>query len=136
MKFLLGICGFLVLSAPGVNGGARLTLAVSPAQSFAPSTVRIRARVEPSVENRALAVIADSGEFYRRSDIQLNGDRTPATIMFEFPSLPGGDYDVVAVLVDSAGRQRASARASLSVMAAGRLSEAPLSRMPRHVVRS
>ena len=120
MKFLLCICGFLVLIAPGVNGGDRLTLAVSPAQSFAPSTVRIRARVEPSVENRALAVIADSGEFYRRSDIQLNGDRTPATIMFEFPSLPEGDYYVVGVLVDSAGRERASARTTMRVISSGR----------------
>jgi len=119
MKLSLCISSFLVLIAPGVDGRDRLTLAVSPAQSFAPSTVRIRARVEPSAENRALAVIADSGEFYRRSDMQLDGDRAPATIMFEFPSLPEGEYNVLGVLVDGAGRERASASTAIRVISSG-----------------
>ena len=62
----------------------QLRLAVSPAQSFAPSNLNIRARVVPHVDNRALTIIAESADFYRSSQISLEGDHSPATINFEF----------------------------------------------------
>jgi hypothetical protein len=112
------ICGFLALVAIPVNGGGRLTMNVSPAYSFAPSFLRIRVRVEPSAENRSLEVIAESAEFYRSSQIPLDGDRAPRTIVVEFPSVPAGDYDIAGVVTDRTGRQSA-AREHVQVIGMG-----------------
>src|SRR5438132_6176518 len=94
MKTALGICGLIVLTVLPVDGGERLKLAVTPMQSFAPATVRVRTRIEPSAENRILTIVADGEDLYRSSEIQLNGDQAPKTVELLFSALPGGDYDV------------------------------------------
>jgi hypothetical protein len=98
------------LSAISASGGEQLRIAVSPAQSFAPSNLNIRARLVPSAENRALEVVAESGDFYRSSQITLEGERAPATIVFEFRGVPGGEYEVYGILTDSGGHRRAVAQ--------------------------
>jgi hypothetical protein len=112
----LWISGLLVLTVLPAQGNEPLTLAVTPAQSMAPATVRVRARVEPSAENRKLTIIADGDDYYRSSEFQLEGDQAPPTVELRFPSLPGGNYEIYAVLIDSAGRQRAIARRSARVL--------------------
>ena len=116
MRTALWICGLVVLAVPPVNGGEPLRLAVTPAQSLAPATVRIRARVEPSAANRLLAIVADGDEFYRSSEIQLEGDQAPATVELQFSNLPGGNYEFSAELIDNTGHQRAIARRSARVV--------------------
>ncbi len=103
-------------SALSLNASERLAIAVSPRQSFAPASLAVRVHVAPDVANRALEVVAESAEYYRSSRIQLDGDDAPATSLLEFRSLPGGDYDVRAVLIDNTGRQRASAREHVIVL--------------------
>lgn len=107
MRTALGICGLIVLTVLPVDGGEPLKLAVTPAHSFAPATVKIRARIEPSAENRVLAIVVDGADFYRSSEIPLDGDQAPRTVELQFTALPGGDYDVYAVLTDGVGRRRA-----------------------------
>ena len=104
------------LTSISTSGGEQLKIAVSPAYSFAPSNLRIRVRVPPNAQNRALEVVAESGEFYRSSEVQLEGDHAPATIVFEFRSVPSGDYDVYGVLIDTMGQQRAIDRQSVAVI--------------------
>jgi len=106
MRNALLMSGFLALVALPVDGNEPLTLAVSPAQSFAPAVLRVRIRVEPSVANRSLEVIADSGDFYRSSEIQLEGDRSPATMNIELRGVPVGNYRVVGILRDREGHER------------------------------
>jgi hypothetical protein len=106
----------LLLTSISASGGEQLKIAVSPAYSFAPSDLRIRVRVPPNAQNRALAVAAESGEFYRSSQVQLDGDHAPATITFEFRGVPGGDYEVSGVLIDTMGRQRAIDHQSVAVI--------------------
>jgi hypothetical protein len=89
---------------------------VTPAQSFAPATVRIRARIEPSAENRILAIVADGEDFYTSSEIPLDGDQAPKTIDVRLPNLPGGEYDVYAVLRDASGHERAVVRQPARVL--------------------
>ena len=89
---------------------------VSPALSFAPANLVIRTTVQPDADNRAMEVIAESGDFYRSSAVQLEGDRAPRTATFEFRSLPPGEYSVTAVVIGMDGRQRALARSSVNVM--------------------
>ncbi len=92
---------------------------VSPAMSFAPANLVIRTTVEPDADNRAMEVIAESGDFYRSSAIQLEGDRAPRTVTFEFRSLPPGEYEVKAVVIGTDGQQRALARSHVNVMETG-----------------
>jgi hypothetical protein len=109
----------LSLSTISVNGGEHVRVAVSPLISFAPSNVRIQVRMVPSDDNRSLEVVAESGEFYRSSQVQLEGATAPAAMLFEFRDLPGGDYHVYGILTDSAGGQRAIAHQTLKVLPVG-----------------
>ena len=116
MRTALGIVAVIVLTVLPVDGGEPLKLAVTPAQSFAPATVRIRARIEPSDRNRTLTIVADGAEFYRSSEIQLDGDQAPKTVELRFTDVPSGDYEVYAVLTDAFGRQRALVRQPAKVI--------------------
>jgi hypothetical protein len=118
IRMSLVLSTLLLVTSISASGGEPIQVAVSPSISFAPSNLRIRVRVTPNPENRALTVVAESGDFYRSSQIQLEGDHAPATTMIEFRGLPGGDYEIVAALVDSVGRQRAVGRQSVSVIPA------------------
>jgi hypothetical protein len=106
----------MILAVLPVDGGEPLKLAVTPAQSFAPGNVKIRARIEPNAENRTLIIVADGPDFYRSSDFQLDGDQAPKTVELRFLELPGGEYDVYAVLMDAFGHQRAIVRQSANVI--------------------
>jgi hypothetical protein len=110
------VCAVIVLTVLPVDGGEPLKLAVTPAQSFAPGFVRIRARIEPNAENRLLTIVADGADFYRSSEIQLDGDQAPRTVEVRFADLPGGEYEVYAALTDASGRQRAAARQPAKVI--------------------
>ena len=82
--------GFFLSAAMTANAGARLTIAVSSSQSFAPTNLMVRVHVPPDDANRALEVSADSGEYYRSSRIQLDGKDARRTITLEFQRLPQG----------------------------------------------
>ena len=97
----------------------RLTIRVSPSVSFAPANLIVRATIEADADNRGIVITADSEDFYRSSEIQLEGDRAPRTNMFEFRSLPSGRYNVSAALIGSDGRQRVVVRQQVNVMASG-----------------
>ena len=109
-----------ILASTAVGGAKeRVSIRVSPAFSFAPANLVIRASVEPDAQNRSIEVIADSEEFYRSSMVQLEGDRAPKTMTFEFRSLPPGDYQLTATVTGSTG-QRAITRATVKVFEAAR----------------
>jgi len=102
-----------------VGAGERITLKVSPAVSFAPANLVVRATVEADAENRAIEIVAESSDFYRSSEIQLEGDKAARTNTFEFRSLPPGTYEVRAKLYGADGQQRAAVRQQLNVIASG-----------------
>ena len=81
-----------------MGAGERLTIKVSPAVSFAPANLIVRTMIEADAKNRAIEIIAESEDFYRSSEIQLEGDKAPRTTIFEFRSMPSGTYDVKAIL--------------------------------------
>jgi hypothetical protein len=116
MTVQLCACGFLLSTALIVSAAERLTIAVSPLQSMAPTNVRVRVHVMPDADNRGLELSADSGEYYRSSWIQLDGKEAPQTITKEFQDLPGGYYEIRAALFDSTGRARAVARQQVTVL--------------------
>jgi hypothetical protein len=108
----------LLLSATALaaHSGERLTLAVSPLQSYAPTNLTVRIHVTPDANNRGLEVSADSGGYFRSSWVQLDGKDAPQTITVELRSLPGGQYEIRGVLVDSTGRACAYAHQQANVL--------------------
>jgi len=93
-----------------------LTITASPARSFAPTTLTIRVQVEPDADNRELEVVAESSAYYRSSRLPLEGAGAPRTTSLEMKNLPGGHYEVRGVLIDIAGRRRATVRTEVVVI--------------------
>lgn len=94
----------ILIAATGGQGATeKLALRVTPNVSNAPSTVIINATVAPNAANRYLAIEADSGSFYRSSEIQLDGDRAPLVTQVFFKNLPSGEYTVAVELRDNRG---------------------------------
>jgi hypothetical protein len=67
------VSALAVMTTTVVGAKEPLSMRVSPAMSFAPANRVIRTSVEPDADNRAMEVIAGSGDFYRSSAIQLEG---------------------------------------------------------------
>jgi hypothetical protein len=120
MKLRASLFGILMLTTTlPIGAGERITVRVTPAVAFAPANLIVRAMIEANENNRAVQISAESADFYRSSEVQLEGDRAPRTSMFEFRSLPPGTYEVRALLLGADGQQRAFARQTVNVIASG-----------------
>ncbi|MEO8260425.1 MAG: hypothetical protein ABI868_23980 [Acidobacteriota bacterium] len=113
------ICALAMMMTAAVGAKDNLSMRVSPAIAFAPADLRIQTRLEPDSANRGIEVIAESGDFYRSSEIQLDGSRAPRTVTFEFRSLPAGEYRVTASVLGTDGQRRTLARSSVKVVELG-----------------
>lgn len=58
----------------------------------APATVPIVVAVEPRAENRTLVIEADGEDYFRSSEVELNGEKEKRLHSLEFTSLPAGAY--------------------------------------------
>ena len=97
-------------SVLSLNGTAPFAMKVSPTLAPAPAFVRVEAMVERDADNRALTIIARSDDFYRSSEIQLDGASGPRIHVFEFPQLPSGVYEVIGILVGQHGQRATTTR--------------------------
>jgi hypothetical protein len=113
---ILMLTGSLSMGA-GVPDPVRVK--ASPAVAFAPATLIVRATITADPHNRAIEVSADSGDFFRSSSMQLEGENAPRTNVFEFRSLPPGTYEIRARLIGDDGQQRALARQAVTIIATG-----------------
>jgi hypothetical protein len=95
---------------------APLAMTVSPAMSLAPATVDIGLHLIANRENHLLVVEADSGDFFRSSEIPVDGDHAPTMMNVRFRDLPEGEYQVVASLFGNDGRPLANVRGTIHVM--------------------
>ena len=107
-----------VITSP-VGAGERMTMKVSPAIAFAPANLVVRTTIEADAGNRSIEIVAESPDFYRSSEMQLEGDKAARTTTFEFRSLPPGTYEVRAKLYGADGQARAAVRQQVNVMASG-----------------
>jgi hypothetical protein len=98
---ILGVCLLGALS--GADGAEPLRLQVTPAAALAPAFVTVRASIEADAENRTLQVVAASRDFYRSSQVEIDGAQAPRLSVFEFPNLPAGDYEFKATLTGTRG---------------------------------
>jgi methionine-rich copper-binding protein CopC len=108
---LVVIAATVMLGAESGNAtDRRLRIEVSPRVSQAPAEVRIRAIVTPSAENRALKVVADSGDYFRSSYISLDGADSASVTVTSFKNLPTGQYEISVTLIDADGEQEVDRR--------------------------
>lgn len=119
MRVRAVLIGILLISAAPLGAGERLVVRVTPAVAFAPANLNVRATVEANEANRSMEIIAESEDFYRSSEVALDGDRAPRTTMFVFRSLPEGAYQVRAVLRNSSGKELASSVSNVDIMDSG-----------------
>jgi len=91
-------CVCLLLAVPALDGRELLRMRVTPAMVMAPGFLTVRVNIEAAAENRTLQVVAESPDFYRSSQIQLNGAQAAPIAVFEFRNLPSGFYQVTGVL--------------------------------------
>ena len=119
MTLRMCLCGLFVLVTLPIGAGERLALRVTPAVAFAPADLVVRTMVEADSANRAMEIVAESADFYRASEIELDGERAPRTTSFEFRGLPPGTYVVTAVLFGADGHARAQVRAGTHVVESG-----------------
>jgi len=115
----LAVLVSLSIFGPAARAEERLTLRVSPRVAFAPADLVVRATIAADKENRAIEIVADSGDFFRSSEIQLDGDQAPKTMYSEFRSVPSGIYVVRAVLKGSRGQELAAREVHFQVVATG-----------------
>ena len=119
MKGYAILVGVLLLAAVPSQAGSRLTVRVSPTMAFAPADMTIRASVELDDANRKLEVIAESDNYYRSSEVQLDGAGAARTSLISFRSLPGGQYTVRVIVRGSRGEVLASSTATSHVVERG-----------------
>jgi len=88
----------LLVGASILDGRESIRMRVSPMVAMAPGFLTVRVNIEAAAENRTLQVVAESPDFYRSSQIQLNGAQAAPIAVFEFRNLPSGFYQVTGVL--------------------------------------
>ena len=101
---------------PAHAADTRLALRVSPSAAIAPANLFVRATVDVNAENRSLLIIAESDEFYRSSEISLDGDHAPRVTLLQFKSIPGGLYEVRAVLRGERGNEIATTGTKVNIV--------------------
>jgi hypothetical protein len=95
----------LALAPRGLDASDALRVQVAPAVQRAPALLTVRVSVRADADNRLLQVAAESPDFYRSSQIPINGDQAPPLSVFEFRNLPQGQYTIRTVLVGINGRR-------------------------------
>lgn len=101
-----GLCAVVLLSVAGADAGEAMRLQITPSVARAPADLVVRVSVQHDADNRFLQVVAESADFYRSSEIPVDGESTPALSVFEFRSLPSGLYQVTGTLIGASGRRK------------------------------
>lgn len=109
---LLLLLGAVWLALSALANEPRLQINVEGGRYvFEPASIRLRIRVEPDAENRALTVALLSEGYETSSLEELHGVRAARTRWVEYKAVPAGSYDVEAVVHRPSARAwRASGR--------------------------
>jgi len=122
MKRLAAVALFasVFLAAPRVlDGGEAMRMQVSPAVSRAPAFLTVRVMIESPAGSRFLEVVAESPEFYRSSQIPIDGVNRSFLKVFEFTNLPTGIYQITGVLLGVDGPRASISRVAQVVASPG-----------------
>lgn len=108
-------CGAMLASAVALDASQEVRVRVSPQNSMAPADILVYVTVERRADNRLLRVSAESEDFFRASEVSLDGEDSARISVLRFRELPSGEYDVTADVMGSTGQRRAVAYCTLRV---------------------
>jgi hypothetical protein len=97
---------FALLGSIAIDAGQPLNVQVTPRLAIAPADVRIYVSIERHADNRSLRVTASSDDFFRSSEIPLDGEESPRAASFYYRDLPPGMYEVRVDVLNSKGETR------------------------------
>jgi hypothetical protein len=110
------LLGSLGADASVANEAERpLHVRVTPTLAHAPADVFIYVSVARRSENRLLRITAESEDFFRSSETQLDGEYSARVTMVRFRELPPGGYEIKAELIVSNGRTSDVAKRTIEV---------------------
>ena len=113
------LVGFVVaVSFSAAAADEKLTLKVSRTVINTREGLIVTAIVPQDVHNRVIAIQADSGEFFRSSEVEMDGEHAPRVYELPLHDLPSGEYLVIAVLVNDEG-ERTTVRKRFQVISYG-----------------
>jgi hypothetical protein len=92
-----------------------LHVRISPTMAHAPADLYIYVSVARRPDNRLLRVSAESDDFFRSSETQLDGEYSARVTVVRFRELPPGDYEIRAELIVSTGRTVDTLKRSVEV---------------------
>jgi hypothetical protein len=119
-QFLAALFGLLLIAAPcTLDGGEAIRMQVSPMVSRAPALLTVRVMIEAPADSRFLQVVAQSADFYRSSEIPIDGPNASFLKVFEFSNLPTGTYEVTGVLLGNHGPRASVSRVAQVVPSPG-----------------
>lgn len=116
MKVKALLPALLIAFTIPAHAADRVSIRVSPAVGFAPANLFVRATVNANSENRTLEIVAESFEFYRSSEVTLDGEHAPRVTLLQFKSVPSGRYEVRAVLRGVSGQEIASTATNVNIV--------------------
>jgi len=85
--------------------------------AMSPAQMRSLVRVAPHEDNRRLRIELDSPDYYRASEIDLDGMQAPLNHYFAWSALPAGSYSIVVTVLGANG-PRASSELPFEVIGA------------------
>lgn len=115
MRLITAIGAVLLFAVP-LAGDEAITVSVTPAMSVEPANVCVHVMVVPNAANRAMEIAVESANYYRSSEVSLDGDRAARSTMFDYRELPAGDYELRGILLGENGQTRAISRRWFKVM--------------------
>ena len=121
LKKTLVVAGIILLGSLGADASRAddterpLRVRVSPTMAHAPADLFIYVSVARRAENRLLRVTAESEDFFRSSDTQLDGEYSARVMVVRFRELPPGGYEIKAELIGSGGRTTDVAKRTVEV---------------------
>lgn len=92
-----------------------LHVRVSPLVAHAPADLYIYVSVARRTDNRLLRVTAESDDFFRSSDTQLDGEYSARVTVVRFRELPPGGYEIRAELIVSNGHTSDVAKRTVEI---------------------
>ena len=102
-KIALFLAVSLMSGAVALTGSEPLRLQVTPSVARAPALLTVRVTIDAAADDRLLQVVAESPNFYRSSEVPIDGTNSTPLKVFEFRNMPTGLYQVTGVLIGSHG---------------------------------
>lgn len=113
-------CACLISAALPLDGGQPLSVRVTPTMAPEPAIITVTALVEADDRNRSLEVTASSDDYFRSSQVQLEGRGARRAFDFELHDIPQGRYEVTGTLTGTGGRRVEVTRVFMVVGRRGR----------------